>query len=436
MAKPSSKTVRVRGIPSQIDYAEFLGVAQRLASNTIDGRWLPWPSSTRPGDNNPIISFASQWGEHIGTISLPSEEHKELAMTHHGSQWTFDDKFDGITILKSPEDSDLDICAVHGLDGNSFDTWAARNNKMWLRDILPARKPFDRARIMTFGYSSQLSDRANLSGISEWAHQLLVCISSVRQSQGERDRPMIVVCHSMGGLVARQAMIRLNEYSHKSEYRGIKLKLCGLLFLSTPHSGSSDADWNGFLIDIAELAWGTRREIVDSLKTFNPLSAKAQEDFANMKHVPPVYAFYETKKTQIKGLSRHIVTRQSASLNGHIASPLPDVDHNTICKFESKFGGFIYVAEKLEYLKDVLTNEVGNRVLESNKPWSTPAIAPNCPQPPGKMFLEGKGLARRSKFAGRERELKDLQRFLDVEMDDKKIVPITGIGGIGYAKSS
>ena len=78
----------------------------------------------------------------------------------------------------------LSICAVHGLNGNAFESWVAKtNHKMWFRDLLPLSKPFDQARIMTFGYSSQLSDRANLSGINEWAHHLLASVSSVRASQ-------------------------------------------------------------------------------------------------------------------------------------------------------------------------------------------------------------------------------------------------------------
>jgi hypothetical protein len=101
-------------------------------------------------------------------------------------------------------------------------------------------------------------------------------------------------------------MIRLSEYSHKSEYKGMNLKLCGLLFLSTPHSGSTDADWNNFLVDIAQITLGVRPEILNSLKSFNPLSAEDQEDFANMKHQPPFDAFYETQKTKIAKFNRHV----------------------------------------------------------------------------------------------------------------------------------
>lgn len=74
------------------------------------------------------------------------------------------------------------ICAVHGLNGNAFDTWAS-GSIMWLRDLLPLTPPFDRARMMTFGYNSTINDRGNLSGLREWAEDLLQQLNSVRTSE-------------------------------------------------------------------------------------------------------------------------------------------------------------------------------------------------------------------------------------------------------------
>jgi hypothetical protein len=64
--------------------------------------------------------------------------------------------------------------------------------------------------------------------------------------------------------------------------------------------------------------------------------------------------------------SSEIVTRQSASLAGQIASPIADVDHNTICKFDSKFGGFMQVAAKLRHIRDILLGHVGAANQVSN----------------------------------------------------------------------
>lgn len=101
-------------------------------------------------------------------------------------------------------------------------------------------------------------------------------------------------------------MIRLSEYGHREEYRGIGVKSCGLLFLSTPHSGASEADWNQLLLDIAQLSFGVRPELINVLKSFNLGSATDQENFANMKHQPPFAAFYETQRTKFGRFNRHV----------------------------------------------------------------------------------------------------------------------------------
>ena len=70
------------------------------------------------------------------------------------------------------------------MNGNAFQTWTSKvNDVMWLRDLLPNAKPFDKARIMTFGYSSQLIDRANTATMTEWVEHLLTAVSSIRSSE-------------------------------------------------------------------------------------------------------------------------------------------------------------------------------------------------------------------------------------------------------------
>ncbi|TVY82809.1 Protein SERAC1 [Lachnellula suecica] len=441
MVKVASKTVRVRDIQQINTIHDFKKVAVSLSSGTIN-RAL---RSSVPGNEDPKITFALQDGVNVGTITLPSENHKADALKGHATNWQFDDEFDGVTVLASPAKADLDICAIHGLNGNGFDTWVAeRTGTMWLRDILPTTQPFDKARIMTFGYSSQLKDRGNLAGISEWAHHLLVCISSVRKTAEERQRPIIFICHSLGGIVAReinppQAMVRLSGFSHKSEYKGINLIHCGLLFLSTPHSGTTQADWNNFIVAISHLTLGVRPELKAALESFNPISATGQEEFLNMKIQPPIEAFHETQETKVKGINRHIVTRQSSSLGSCIASPMLNADHSTICKFDSRFGGFMHVKDKLECLKDLLLPSESvagpTQARVYDKPWHAPPNTLNCYQPKDQKFFVGQGLDERSKLKGREPDLNSLQTIVDkVDKDrrgDKATVAITGIGGIG-----
>jgi hypothetical protein len=199
MAKVSLKSVRVTSIPSESDQEEFVAVAKRLAADSASTARRSRPKTKTEVDVE--ISFAPQQESFIGTISLPTEKHKVAALANHDTNWEFDDEFNGITVLNCPATPDLEfvhisrmhisiliicsICAVHGLNGNGFDSWVSESKSkstMWLRDLLPTTKPFDNARIMTFGYSSRLRDTANVSGMSEWVQDLLGCMNRIRQS--------------------------------------------------------------------------------------------------------------------------------------------------------------------------------------------------------------------------------------------------------------
>lgn len=59
-----------------------------------------------------------------------------------------------------------------------MDTWTAPNGKMWLKDFLPIQLP--KARIMLFGYNSQVAFNASVNGIDEHAQNLLNRLSQKR----------------------------------------------------------------------------------------------------------------------------------------------------------------------------------------------------------------------------------------------------------------
>ena len=98
-------------------------------------------------------------------------------------------------------------------------------------------------------------------------------------------------------------MARLHR--QPTQFDGIKLENCGLLFLSTPHYGTTEADWNQFLLSLSEITFGVRSHaIIDQLKSFNLTSVDSEEDFATMSVVPPFHCFCEGGKTDVAGKSR------------------------------------------------------------------------------------------------------------------------------------
>ena len=79
-------------------------------------------------------------------------------------------EYDHVYVGTDP-DSDFSIVAVHGLDGDAYESWTA-GSKLWLRDFLP-QKLSCRPRIMTFGYNANLKYRTAQGRLSHYADNLL-----------------------------------------------------------------------------------------------------------------------------------------------------------------------------------------------------------------------------------------------------------------------
>ena len=76
---------------------------------------------------------------------------------------------------------DVDIIAVHGLNGDAIKTWTdTSSSKLWLRDFLPKKIPS--ARVMTFGYDSSLAFSRSLANLDDFALDLLDRLRGARSS--------------------------------------------------------------------------------------------------------------------------------------------------------------------------------------------------------------------------------------------------------------
>ncbi len=54
------------------------------------------------------------------------------------------------------------------------------------------------------------------------------------------NRPLFGICHSLGGLILKQALCIAHEQSYR--YGSILGSVAGIIFLGTPHRGITDAD--------------------------------------------------------------------------------------------------------------------------------------------------------------------------------------------------
>lgn len=64
---------------------------------------------------------------------------------------------------------------------------------------------------MTFGYDSVVFMSHSTSGVADFAIDLLERIRLNRQSAAEANRDIVFVCHSLGGIVCKKALVIAHE---------------------------------------------------------------------------------------------------------------------------------------------------------------------------------------------------------------------------------
>lgn len=113
----------------------------------------------------------------------------------------------GLTVLY-PENDDsaalVDIITVHGLSGHPSNTWTNFDTQhYWPSKSLPGDIP--KSRIMAFGYNTSTSPFSTSTAIiSDIAKQLISHLINKRRTEAQKQRPIIFVAHSLGGIVIKE----------------------------------------------------------------------------------------------------------------------------------------------------------------------------------------------------------------------------------------
>lgn len=109
---------------------------------------------------------------------------------------------------------------------------------------------------LTFGYDSHvshgLSGPVNKSNISQ--HGLTLLNAILNQRHDCPDRPAIFVAHSLGGLLVKQALVESWKAEQDGQKRNLHKPCKAIIFLGSPHRGSSDASWGLMFANIAKAA--------------------------------------------------------------------------------------------------------------------------------------------------------------------------------------
>lgn len=255
----------------------------------------------------------------------------------------------------------IDVVFVHGLNGHPYHTWASEKSKIfWPGDLLPPIVEEEKARILVYGYDAgvtSFTDGVSKDKIHNHAESLVAELFANRRMQKATERPIVLVAHSLGGLVVKRALIYSSGIRNtKTEHlRSIFVPTYGILFLGTPHKGSDVAEWGSRLERICGAILprkliDTQPQLVNALKSNSETLQNIDRDFIHLTSIFRIFFFHEGKPTDLKGTLRYIVNEESASPNiQDVERACIQQDHSHMCKFESTSApGFHLVTEGIQ----------------------------------------------------------------------------------------
>ncbi|KAF4964390.1 hypothetical protein FSARC_7689 [Fusarium sarcochroum] len=235
------------------------------------------------------------------------------------------------------------IVFVHGLKGDCLKTWTDKSaNEPWPKALLPLE--LGTARILTYSYDATVVNKEDVPSqnrISNHAHNLVTALASLRQGDDTNERPIIFVCHSLGGLVCQDALVSAKQRSEQ-HLQDIANFTRGVVFLGTPHHGSSLAKMGELVSRSVGVIKETNSDIVQVLTRDSEVLARIQDSFQALlmsrskdeDSMIDITCFYEELPTKRYGL---IVPKHSAILPGYIAIGIHK-NHADMTKFSGPCG--------------------------------------------------------------------------------------------------
>jgi hypothetical protein len=242
-------------------------------------------------------------------FSLAADSERTLCatLTSHerptpsNRSWHVDKDFIGFTPLSDPDDANVDIVAVTGLGGHALGSFRSTGGmSVWLRDFAPQDVP--RARFVTYGYDTGVIASDNNQGVHELAHTLLDGLAIFRQRTQTQQRPLLFVCHSLGGVVLKEALVmssKATDVKHKKLLE-VTTVTYGFVFMGVPNLGLKHDQLEtvvkgrrneGFVRDLLVRSDGEASQFLSHLtREFSDLDRRRSLPFE-------IVSYYETKSS-------------------------------------------------------------------------------------------------------------------------------------------
>jgi len=140
-----------------------------------------------------------------------------------------------------------DVVFLHGLGGDPFTTWryGADDSTSWPNWL---GSEFPEVGVWSLGYAASPTRWARLprpfrrgsrdSGYSMPLPDRAVEVLNLMIQRGLGERPLVLICHSLGGLLAKQ-LLRKSSEAVEPQKQQVARQAAAVLFLATPHAGAA-----------------------------------------------------------------------------------------------------------------------------------------------------------------------------------------------------
>jgi protein SERAC1 len=211
-----------------------------------------------------------------------------------------------------------DIVFVHGLRGARVGTWS-KDSVCWPDKLL--REDVKDVRVITWGYDASIVNAFQpASQDSLWGHSstLLEDLARLRAGtvrkvlswrsqhtdaiikQIAQTRPILFVCHSLGGLVVKEALITSKSYVERHPtLAAIARNTTGIIFMGTPHRGSKQEEYGDILAKAASLFRRPNEQLLQTLRPDSNILEKQRDDFTTVSKDLVIFCVREELSTAI-----------------------------------------------------------------------------------------------------------------------------------------
>ncbi|KAJ6192019.1 hypothetical protein J3E72DRAFT_176595, partial [Bipolaris maydis] len=197
----------------------------------------------------------------------------------------------------------------------------APSTVFWPEEYLAVDIP--QARVWTYGYNADVVGAffgaQNRNSISEHGRDLSVKL----ERQIDNEKPLAFVVHSLGGIVLKDAIRR-------SETMRDRTKL--VIFLGTPHRGSTYADWGQIASNLARLVLhDSNKMILKTLEVNSEVLENIQEEFIKIVHNGDIkiHSFQEARAITVENFSSKLGLLQESV-------ETIDANHMQMVRYSSK----------------------------------------------------------------------------------------------------